>query len=326
MGIYERRVARYSCPSSKKMTNPLLEDGEFDLGKTVEQMHKEWSEKQEAKGKRPSPPKPEPPNPTAAPPTPSNIANPKNYVILPGRNHGSYSYDDLLVSIERLSLKDAEQVLKQLNFYDVLLQRAGKDQHGTQKPLDPNGYLSHINWSESYDILRKLELLMLNLRQGADFLAHVRDGIDGRVKVFDGSETELGRDVLTKIYDDITKVKPPYRAEWYDNKFSQSGRSWNVTYHKIERDGTIREVTEPLQDCLREDKTPGIDLNHWLRNATYQGLPPSDTPQGSLYYWHPRNGSVARFDAYSDGAALLCDRNSQYSNAGLGVRAAKIKR
>jgi len=96
-------------------------------------------------------------------------------------------------------------------------------------------------------------------------------------------------------------------------------------FNKINPDRTLEQVTKPLEDCLMEDKTPSIDLNHWLQHANAHGLPPSSTPQGALYYWHPVADRVARFSADSGRVYLSCYWDPQNSNAVLWVRVARVK-
>ena len=220
------------------------------------------------------------------PPTPTKIPNPDTYLILPEHTHGGYSYPDLLVPVARTHLNE--------------------------------------NWEQCSERVAQEGSLMLTPRQYADFLSHLRSG-----KVHDGTGARVDSGRINALLDDILTVRDPYRAEWLDAKFSKSGlvrKSWSITYHKIKPDGTLERVTEPLHECLRDNKTPGIDLDYWLSHATTQGLPPKNNPSGSLYYWHPRDGAVVRFRAYFDRVRLDCDRNPQYSDGGLGVRAAKIKR
>ena len=223
---------------------------------------------------------------TITPPTPSRISNPSSYLILPGKSHGSYSYPDLLVPTTKTHLNE--------------------------------------NWNQCSEGVARENSLMLTPRQYADFLSHLKSG-----KVYDGTGSRVDSGKITTLLDDILTVRDPYRAEWLDATFSKTGTirtTWEVTYHKIKSDGTLEEVTEPLQECLREDKIPGIDLDYWLGHATNQGLPPKNNSSGSLYYWHPRDGTVAWFVAFSVGVRLFCDGDPSSSDPGLGVRAAKIKR
>jgi len=121
----------------------------------------------------------------------------------------------------------------------------------------------------------------------------------------------------------------PYRAEFLGGKFSKTGlvsKTLNVTYHKIRPDGITEEVTEPLQDCLRVNKTPGIDLDYWLDHATQQGLPRQNNTDGNLYYWNPREGAVAGFWADSGWVGLGCGWYPTDSNASLGSRPVKVRK
>lgn len=133
------------------------------------------------------------------------------------------------------------------------------------------------------------------------------------------------------IYRDITEIRNPWRAEWLDADFKIKGKNLCINYNHIldSKGNLIPKNSEILnQNTLMKDKTPGISLENFLKlNHTKQGLPNKKVKSGDLYYWHPRsdNNSVARFDAYSDGAGLDCDRDPSYGDLGLGVRAVKHK-
>jgi hypothetical protein len=215
-------------------------------------------------------------------PSAASIENPEKYIILEGKTHGSYSYPDMVVAMEKSHHNNNQDVTHQL-----------------------------LQQEHSY---------MLTFRQGVDFFNLLRSG-----KAYDGRGQQVTPQRLQEVLDDIMKVQGSWRAERFDAMFSKQGRQLNIIYHIIQPDGSLQEVTEALDDCLMKDKKPGIDLQYWLQNATPQGLPPKNIPNGDLWYWHPRDGRVARFDAVSDGACLDCDGNPQYSGSGLGVRVAKIK-
>jgi len=220
-----------------------------------------------------------------APATPArNISDPENYIALPGKAHGTYSYPDLLVPIERT--------------------HQNKDWDDAQAALRAEGYF------------------MLTIRQFIDYINLLKSGT-----AYYGSGRQIGKSELDAILFDIVGVKDPWRAEWLDAKFGKTiifGEN-TITYHKIKTYGTLEEVTEPLQDCLMEDKLPGISLDYWLQNATPQGLPPKKTPKGNFWYWRPRQGYVAGFVAHSGGAVLSCSGDLQYVYSAFGVRAAKVK-
>ena len=93
-----------------------------------------------------------------------------------------------------------------------------------------------------------------------------------------------------------------------------------VSYHTFDSKGKIVQKSEKLENYLAENKTPGIDLESWLANPTKHGLPKPDCKKGSLYYWNPVNGYVARFNADSVRALLNCNWSPGNCDAGLGVR------
>ena len=140
-----------------------------------------------------------------------------------------------------------------------------------------------------------------------------------------GKKVDLG--LLKKIWDDITEIRTPWRAEWLNVKFSKKPYNFLIglsnqhliTYDKIMDNGDVKQVTEELdQDTLMQDKL--ISLEEWLKNPNSQGLPGKSISDGNLYFYHPKDNSVARFDAYSSRASLDCFGNPSYSNSGLGVR------
>ncbi|MBS3152829.1 hypothetical protein J4230_05465, partial [Candidatus Woesearchaeota archaeon] len=99
--------------------------------------------------------------------------------------------------------------------------------------------------------------------------------------------SKIAKRKIKKILNEIIKVREPSRAEWLD---------------------------------------AGIDLDYWLSNSTSWGIPKTNIPNGSLYYWHPRDTAVVRFGVNSGGVGLNCGGNPRGSGSGLWVRRAKIFR
>jgi hypothetical protein len=129
------------------------------------------------------------------------------------------------------------------------------------------------------------------------------------------------------IYNEITEVRDPWRAEWLDADFKVEGKDLVVYYHVFDKTGKIIKKKEILdRETLMSAETPGISLESWLKNPTKQGLPTSKTKKGNFYYWCPskNNNSVARFYAYSDWVNFDLDRNSSNHNSTLGVRPVKL--
>jgi len=131
------------------------------------------------------------------------------------------------------------------------------------------------------------------------------------------------------IYEEITAIRSPWRAEWIDADFKVKGKDLHINYnHILDSSGNpIPKNSEILdKNTLMEDKNPGISLEDYLNNNhTNQGLPNKSIHSGDLYYWYPRsdNNSVAWFSTGSDWTYLLCYRNPSSQYPSLGVRAAK---
>ena len=168
------------------------------------------------------------------------------------------------------------------------------------------------NWTQCNESLKQegQGLFMMNMYEFVEFLKHLKENPNQE---------------NNSIYESITAVRSPYRGEWIDARFNQKQKKMVIDYHKLDPIGNRELVHEALVDYLDENKTPGIDLEEWINNSTTQGFPRKDSLRGDLYYYAPVNGRVARFDADSDGARLKYDRNPDCTDAGLGVRAAKIK-
>ena len=213
-------------------------------------------------------------------PSSSNLTNPENYILLEAKQHGSYSYPNMLVSMEKSHM--------------------GK------------------NWTKTHEDLAKEGNYMLTIRQFVDFLSLLKSR-----RAFDGTGKLINRGKLESVFDEIVKVRDPWRSEWLDTRFEGS----NIIYHTFNFNGggNLVEVNEHLVNYIKTDKTPGINFNDWLKKANYQGLPTPKTKKGSLYYWTPVDGAVARFDASSGRAYLGCDGNASGTYSSLGVRAARPK-
>ena len=186
----------------------------------------------------------------------------------------------------------------------------------TAQEADGTKYIGNINWNQGLSINAKLGNQTLNPRQFVDFLNLLKSG-----RAYNGNGNVVDSQRLGAILDEIVGVRDPWRAEWLDAKFDGN----NLVYHVIESTGQLREIKESLVDYLSVNKTPGINMNDWLKDANYQGLPKSNIKDGKLFYWAPFDGTVAGFFAVSGRADLDCDRDPSDSFASLGVRVAREK-
>ena len=251
------------------------------------------------------------------------VTNLEGYIILPG-DLRSDKYHDLLVEVSRLKYSPkVEQVATQL---------------GLNLQNNDQGFIGSINHEQALGLNRSLENITLAPRYFNDFLYLIYQGVKDNKEVYDAKGKKVDPSLLKKIWDDITEVRSPWRAEWLNAKFKGESKSgilnklgiledqFYITYDKVMDDGGVKQVTEELdEDTLMKSRTPGISLENWLKNPTIQGLPRKNVQDGNLYYWKPTNGSVAGFGAGSDGTLLSCDGDPASSNVALGVRAKKIK-
>jgi len=154
------------------------------------------------------------------------------------------------------------------------------------------------NWHEAHDALKQEGARMLTPPEFVEVLKYTQEN-------------------APEVYEDITAVREPWRAEWLDACFEQRQDGLYVlTQHK-----TNAEKLD--EDTLMENRTPGISLEGWLEEPTEQGLPKSDIWEGDLFYWFPTNDSIAGFGAGSGRAVLDCNGVPSDGDSGFGVRAAK---
>jgi len=174
--------------------------------------------------------------------------------------------------------------------------------------------ISHLgkNWHDTHRELHEQNLRMPTIPQFVEFLKHLRAD----------PTTEN-----TRVYNEITEKRDPWREEHLDAKFYLKDDELWVAYNRIldSKDNLVAQENEKLEGHLMQDKTPGISLEYWLNNPTKQGLPPADAKQGNLRYWCPSDGDVTSFNVDVDGAALDCNMNPFYSTSELGVRAVKTR-
>ena len=177
-----------------------------------------------------------------------------------------------------------------------------------------------ITWEEAL----KLNLALGNdgtptLRQFLDFKELLERGIDQEEKVFYANGKEIKNSkILKAVYDEIFKTRNHFRGEFLDAYFEEINDILHLNQdHKIVNGLLVSKYSQPvLEDSLMENCY--VDL----KRCNEQGLPTGG--KGGIFYWPPKNGNVAWFYAYSDGAVLYCNGDLDGSNASLGVRAKKI--
>lgn len=239
------------------------------------------------------------------------INDPENYIYLPGRTYGNYSYLDSLVAMHRLSYDDShvQEAAKRLNL----------ELKNTSEERNRRGYIGKITWDEAL----KLNLVMGNYtmgqRHGIDFLLLLKEGIEEKIPIFNGLKKQIPLTTLNEIYDEIISVRDPIRGEWLDADFGfMNNKFWVYSEHILK--GKILESRrkEILLPCLMNERK-----KIKLISCNEQGMP---TKKGKdIAYSCPvkHRQSVARLVAYSDRAGLGCGRDPSESYDFLGVRAVR---
>ena len=170
------------------------------------------------------------------------------------------------------------------------------------------------NWEETHREIIPKGFVMQTPYEFMTFLTYLKDSKN----IPDLKERER-----KEILDDILKTGD-WRGEWLNAKFvkQKESKDLDVSYVTgMDKKGSLITKQEPLEACLNKDAYSTFNLNK-------QGLltqPSGDNSykQGkNIYFWYPRENTVARFLANSDRAGLLCNWSPDYLDAGLGVRLA----
>ena len=172
-----------------------------------------------------------------------------------------------------------------------------------------------LNWYQTHEALHTENKRMPTINEFREFLKYLKENSGG---IPGASVSEI-----QNILDSILTVRSPWRAEWLDADFKVYGnRNLYIHYnHRTVGGQLVPQNKELLTDYLTKDKTPGIDLESWIANASSHGLPKPKIKKGELYYWAPMkdNQSVAGFEVNSARAGLGCNRVPSNSSSSLGI-------
>lgn len=251
-------------------------------------------------------------------PETTQIADPdrSNWIVVPHEFlEGKYS---LAVDPARMSYNPAiEKAGKKLN---LQFKNTSKDSLGRE-------FIGNNDWFEFLKMNLALGGKTLNLREFTGFGNLLYQGMNGRVNVYTSSGNKVNKKTLQDYFEDIFKVRSPWRSEWLDTDFKQeNGKLYIKTKHIYQGDNLTPQSSKILDtNTLMESRTPGISLDSWLEAPTKQGLPLKKTKSGNLYYWVPMSddNSVVRFNANSVSTNLNCNWAPSTRNLVLAVRAAK---
>lgn len=224
-------------------------------------------------------------------------------------------YVNWSMSPERLSVNSAIETVGKTLDYNL---------RNTSKDSMNRDFIGNINHEESLKINLLLGQKTPSIEQGIDLLYLLDEGAKGNISVYNNAGKKLKQNYLAKVRDDIIKVQSPWRAEWFEDKFTKEDGKL-----KINNDYVVAEsgILIPRNSEFLDNETfmqdTRISLESLFKTKTNQGLPTPKTKSGNLYYWSPVEGSVAWFDAV-DRANLICNgRIQSFRISELGVRAAQ---
>ena len=165
------------------------------------------------------------------------------------------------------------------------------------------------NWYDSHKELHKQELRMPTLPEIGETIFYLRDN--------------QNNPELKQVYDDILKkTQSGWHGEWVNAKFKIDDKKYVQTVTGIDSNGEL--VYSNLEEITCFDNNCYVDITT-QNNVDKQGLPTVKSSDNSykqgenLYFWYPRDGSVAGFVADSDRAGLGCDGGPGGRDDALGV-------
>jgi len=173
--------------------------------------------------------------------------------------------------------------------------------------------LQNNNWEQQIRKLAERKGFITEIR---DFL-DLRYLLDSRRKVYDGSDNLISTQEKQQRLDEMVARRDPWRAEYFGNRFFEHNRKGYM-------ESGFRVINNEIKPTSVKEINP-LMPNGWTSFKYFDenGLAIKLKGQVEVYYYAPVNGSVAGFNADSDGAYLGCNGNPSISNAGLGVREAR---
>lgn len=179
----------------------------------------------------------------------------------------------------------------------------------------------NLNWEDTHYKLAENELYMPNPALFMKYFTEVISAREKKLKIYDGSNKELSKDEVQKLYDYLTE-KQSWHGSWLDAKFVKNGSSLELeTDHKVipnKGKKTLQGKIYPLAQYLKEDCYAELKFN--VQGLAFEKSKKQDYKQGeNIYFWSPVEDRVAWFYAYSDRACLICDRPPTLAYSDLGV-------
>ena len=182
-----------------------------------------------------------------------------------------------------------------------------------------------------FDTLEALAGERLKMPSQRQFMRHwlnVKESAEKKRKLVYADGTPVSYDVSRDLWGymsstDRSKFNGKNCCTWLNSLFKEENGKWFVEEDlRVETDAQSRKYLRgtrvSLDNCIGEKCY--IDLNFNPQNLPTTKSSAEKYAQGkNLYFWHPKNESVAGFFADSDWAGLVCDRDPTGADSSLGV-------
>ena len=188
--------------------------------------------------------------------------------------------------------------------------------------LELQGY-NNLNWDSTHLKLAENGLFMPTTRIFMKHFNNVVDAHDNKSRLYYSDGTEVERNKVEDLYNHLTKdhiAVYGFQAGawcWLNDLFENQSGNWKVKHARVSNK-SIEFDEETLNAPLRKDCYADF------KDLTAQGFPKSKKgdsySQGkNIYFYHPRDKSIAGFGAYSGRAGLDCNWDRSNSDEGLWV-------
>src|SRR3989344_3661208 len=231
-------------------------------------------------------------------------------IILPGKNHGNYKYEDLAVSMHKLGYS---------RFIENIANHYGFEVHFTAKESNGCNYIGGVEWGNFLLLNSALGNITLNWRQLLDLKILLEEGIFSKKKIYNGNEKQIPQETLNNVYSEIFLKGDPQRGEFIDNAYSSNSKG-NFIYssnHKFENGALIPQRIGVVEKYLKERCF--IDSES-CNNA---GLPTREG--GDLYYIPPSNDSVSCIIANENNIIIDCSVPRKTKDYAIGIRPVRLR-
>ena len=177
-------------------------------------------------------------------------------------------------------------------------------------------------WNDAHYALQENGLFMPTPAIFMDYFLKVKEAEEGKISLNYSDGNPLNKKEAKNLWKYLTTNFDNGCWTWLDSLFKKEKNKWYIyTDHKVVKKNNNKELAgnkNELEQCLREDAYVTLDFNK-------QGLPKTRSSnqnyqQGNnIYFYHPKENSVARFNAYLDRAGLNCVGDPSDSISVLGV-------